>query len=464
MKTEMKKTLFMVAAVALAAAVSCNKEGLGDNGEGQAPSSIVFTAGVETKTTLVDNGDKTYSINWNNGDAITVDGVTFTTLSEGAKADFSTESAFSEDNDYEAIYPATAGTSFASVTVPASQVAVAGNFCSSAAVSVAKSTTTSLDFKNVTSFLKFQVSANATKVTISSSSPLAGEVSVDYNNGEPTWTAKNTVNTLTVTCDGGFKTGVDYYVSVLPGEKTNFEVRLDGYLSMNATSVTAKRSIVMNMKTLPAPVASDVKVKVGSAQYTTYVEGDYSVLRNVQLSSTYTYKIVDANSNELRGVASTTPLNSWCYLYKAANSMSGLNGTFDIYVYKSKSSFCIVNTGEAVPQYDSTNQTFYFMYQDTNWWGLYAWNGSDYLLGPWEDCGANRLGVFTTPGNKECSYWALPARANNKTINVIVRNSGAGKQTVDTSIKLTGDTESWFDSWDGDKAVIGTYVLVPHEF
>lgn len=249
----MKKNLFLVAAVALAAVVSCNKEGLGDNDGAQTPSSVVFTAGVETKTTLVDNGDKTYSINWISGDAISVDGVTFTTLSEGAKAYFSTESAFTEDNDYEAIYPATAGSSFASVTVPQSQVATAGNFCSSAAVSVAKSNTTSLDFKNLTSFLKFQVPANANTVTISSIDDLAGEVTVNYNNGEPTWTAKNTVKTIKVTCSGGFKKGQDYYVSVLPGVKKNFEVRIDGYLSKNKESVEPKRSTVMKMGVLPAP-------------------------------------------------------------------------------------------------------------------------------------------------------------------------------------------------------------------
>ena len=250
----MKKNLFMVAAVALVAAVSCNKEGLGDNT--QTPSSIVFTAGIDTKTVLVPDtdGDATvnHQIHWESGDEIVVDGVTFKTTDSGAKANFTTESAFTADNDYYAIYPASAGTELESVTVPAAQEVEAGKFNPSAVVSVAKSTTTSLEFKNVTSLLKFQVPAPATTVTISSSSPLAGEVSVNYNAGEPTWTAVNTVNTITVT--GSFQTEKDYYVAVLPGAKTNFEVRIDGYYSKYAASVTLERSVVMNMKTLPAPV------------------------------------------------------------------------------------------------------------------------------------------------------------------------------------------------------------------
>ncbi len=295
MKTEMKKTLFMVAAVALAAAVSCNKEGLGDNGEGQAPSSIVFTAGVETKTTLVDNGDKTYDIHWVNGDAIVVDGVTFTTEDDGAKAFFYTESAFTADNDYYAIYPASAGTSFESITVPAVQTAKAGDFHAAAVVSVAKSATTSLDFKNVTSILKFQVPAPAETVTISSTSAIAGEVSVDYNNGEPAWTAKNTVNEVTV--NGPFETGKDYYVAVLPGEKADFEVKLYGKVAKSQASVEVKRSKVMNMGEIPAP---ELKL---------YVEDD------TDYSALYLYMYDAAGNNTWPGtkITATETVNGVVY-------------------------------------------------------------------------------------------------------------------------------------------------------
>lgn len=245
------------------------------------PSSIVFTAGVDTRTTLVpdnDPSDGTYhQIHWVNGDKINVDGVEFSTEDDGAKAYFTTKESFVEDNDYVAIYPATAGTELSSVTIPAAQQAAEGDFHSAAAVSVAVSNTTTLDFKNVTSILKFQVPASAASVTISADEPLAGEVSVDYNNGEPTWENVNAVNSVTVT--GEFEPEVDYYVTILPGTKTNFTVRIDGVVSRVATTVNAKRSMVMNMGVLPEPIGNGISFN-GSVYEISSADGLAAALSN----------------------------------------------------------------------------------------------------------------------------------------------------------------------------------------
>lgn len=245
------------------------------------PSSIVFTAGVDTRTTLVpdnDPSDGTYhQIHWVNGDKINVDGVEFSTEDDGAKAYFTTKESFAEDNDYVAIYPATAGTALSNVTIPAAQQAAEGDFHSAAAVSVAVSNTTTLDFKNVTSILKFQVPVSAASVTISADEPLAGEVSVDYNNGEPTWENVNAVNSVTVT--GEFEPEVDYYVTILPGTKTNFTVRIDGVVSRVATTVNAKRSMVMNMGVLPEPIGNGISFN-GSVYEISSADGLYAALSN----------------------------------------------------------------------------------------------------------------------------------------------------------------------------------------
>lgn len=245
------------------------------------PSSIVFTAGVDTRTTLVpdnDPSDGTYhQIHWVNGDRINVDGVEFSTEDDGAKAYFTTEEAFVEDNNYVAIYPATAGTALSSVTIPAAQQAVDGDFHSAAAVSVAVSNTTTLDFKNVTSILKFQVPVSAASVTISADEPLAGQVSVDYNNGEPTWEDVDAVNSVTVT--GEFEPEVDYYVTILPGTKTNFTVRIGGVVSRVATTVNAKRSMVMNMGVLPEPIGNGISFN-GSVYEISSADGLAAALSN----------------------------------------------------------------------------------------------------------------------------------------------------------------------------------------
>lgn len=260
------------------------------------PSSIVFTAGVETRTTLVPDtdGDETvnHQIHWVSGDKINIDGVEFSTTDDGAKAYFTTESAFVEDNDYVAVYPASAGKSFDEITVPWEQSAVKGNFNSAAVVSVAKTTTTSLDFKNLTSILKFQVPAAASKVTISADQPLAGTVKVDWNNGEPTWVAVDGKTSNEVTVTGSLTAGVDYYVAVLPGEKANFKVSIDGNVSRTASTVNAKRSMVMNMGILPEPIGEGIFIN-SSGEYEISTEsGLFKFADMVKAGNTFKGKTV----------------------------------------------------------------------------------------------------------------------------------------------------------------------------
>lgn len=258
------------------------------------PSSIVFTAGVETRTTLVPDtdGDATvnHQIHWVSGDKINIDGVEFSTTDDGAKAYFTTESAFVEDNDYVAVYPASAGESFDEITVPWEQSAVKGNFNSAAVVSVAKTTTTSLDFKNLTSILKFQVPVAAETVTLTSDVCLAGVVSVDYNEGEPEWDEVDGMNSVKVI--GPFETGVDYFVAVLPGEKTNFKVSIDGNVSRTASTVNAKRSMVMNMGVLPEPIGEGIFINPSGEYEISTEAGLFKLAEMVAAGNTFKGKTV----------------------------------------------------------------------------------------------------------------------------------------------------------------------------
>ena len=155
----MKKNLFMVAAVALIATVSCNKELENNSVQGPA-SDVVFVAELEqpgddvevaapaaaqTKTALGSTTNGVTAVNWVGNEKVNINGVEFTTTSTGAKATFTTTKSF--DNTaakFDAIYPSTAGTALTAVTIPASQN---GTFAE-AAISVATSTTTSLTFTN----------------------------------------------------------------------------------------------------------------------------------------------------------------------------------------------------------------------------------------------------------------------------------------------------------------------------
>ena len=145
----------------------------------------------------------------------------------------------------------------------------------------------------------------------------------------------------------------------------------------------------------------------------------------------------------VRGIANTTPINSWCYLYKSDGDMSGLSGSYDIYIDKTNSSMIIIDAGTNVPENTIANRTLYFMYQNKDWKGLYAWDSAGKeIFGGWNDCATNRLGTSKTPAGTECSYWAFPSSYNDLKIQVIVRNADYSVQSHDTEIELKEDIEA----------------------
>lgn len=254
----MKKILFATAAI-MAAMTACNKEEANvveTPAASEAKVWVEFTAGVATKAALVE-GDGAHSIVWEENDEISVNGETISTTESGAKVTFAGEvtEGFLAAENYSAVYPASAGENFNEITVKAEQTAVAEGFDD--IVAVAYSADRSLQFKHVTSLIKFQVPSDFTvnTVTFSADEDLAGKVSVAMSaeDATPTITAvKEGVNTVTLT--GSFEAGKDYYVAVLPGEKTNLTVRLNGYLSKNWTSkVNIQQGHVANAGVLSAP-------------------------------------------------------------------------------------------------------------------------------------------------------------------------------------------------------------------
>ena len=247
----MKKILFMVAAVALAM-VSCNKEEITNNEIQEAPvSDIVFEAETPmTKTTIGEaDANGICPVSWVVGDQITINGSTFkATELKDNKAIFVTENVdFTTAESYDAIYPATAGTSLSAVTIKDEQDGTFAN----ASIAVAQSETQSLSFKNVASMLKFQVPASASEVTIESTSDLAGTFKVTFDGeGNPViGEVSNGAKKITLT--GSFVIDTDYYVAVLPGEH-QFTVKING-LTSKASSKTSEvlRAKLLDMKVLP---------------------------------------------------------------------------------------------------------------------------------------------------------------------------------------------------------------------
>ena len=226
----MKKNLFMVAAVALMAMVSCNKEEVNNGGVNTTPEPTViveFEAGfdIETKTALDAEGKKTV---WTSEDRISINGQEFKVyeIREDGKAIFVNVADLPSNfaAPFTAIYPyGSEG------KVPAEQTAVAGNFDPKAVIEKATSDNYSLSFKNETSLLKFQVPTACKTVKLSSDTNLA-------------------TSSATVTITGEFKTGTDYYVAVIPGEKKNFSVMVDDYVVKSAELVKIGGSSIIPME------------------------------------------------------------------------------------------------------------------------------------------------------------------------------------------------------------------------
>ena len=244
----------MVAAVALMAMVSCNKEEI-NNGVQESASNIVFVGEFDqddqepaSKIALGELVDRVRKTTWVAGDEIKINGTVFSAQADGASTAFKTTATFDETAEtFRAVYPASSYISTTAVDIPANQN---GTFAS-ASIAVAQSETQSLSFKNVAAMLKFQVPVACSSVTIESTAALAGTVSVSFDDeGNPVLgEVSNASNSIVI--EKALVAGTDYYVAVLPGEH-KFTVKIAGLTSKASTKTsTVERAKLLNMKTLP---------------------------------------------------------------------------------------------------------------------------------------------------------------------------------------------------------------------
>ena len=278
----------MVAAVALMALVSCNKEEI-NNGVQEVPvSDIVFEAETPmTKTTIGEADEDGFRpVSWVVGDKITINGSEFEASElKDNKAIFVTENLdFATAESYDAIYPATAETSLSAVTIAAKQDGTFAN----ASIAVAQSETQSLSFKNAAAMLKFQVPASASEVTIESTSDLAGTFDVTFDGkGEPV-IGKVSNGSKKITLTGSFVIDTDYYVAILPGDH-QFTVMIDGFLSKASTKTSSvDRAKLMNMKELPLDLiylVPNSNWKQANARFAVYNFKDNTINKWVDLKS-----------------------------------------------------------------------------------------------------------------------------------------------------------------------------------
>ena len=208
---------------------------------------------------------------------------------------------------YVAVYPYTAGATLnndgtvSNIVLPDEQNAVAGGFDPKAALMIATSTTTTLQFKNAVGFIKVTPQFNCKKIILRAADktkPLAGKGTIKFDDSDNPYIDFTDSKELSysITLSGTITSGNAYYIAVPAGEYSanwtlTFVTENKNYMRQVTNAITFVRSKAWNLGTFST---SDGKW-VGS-------RGIVSLDQEVDLGLTITigtknYKVIFANAN-----------------------------------------------------------------------------------------------------------------------------------------------------------------------
>lgn len=262
-----------MAAVAMLAAVSCNKEITNVDPVTPEADAVVYTAyvdGAQTKTVLGEYDEVNVKTNakWSGEELITIhDGVKgYTFYTNAAEPSLSAEFTYSGDDfaatEVMAVYPSGEYTAdveaktVSGVVIPETQTLVAGTYPATAAAAIAYTDNNIVEFKNATALLKFKVAGDDVKFGafygVQDVAKLSGTFDVDYNEGDPTVAATAGNHWVNFNLNGEVlsKEAV-YYVAIAPGEVENFAVSLNDteIMKKNGTFIF-KRNVIYDLGTI----------------------------------------------------------------------------------------------------------------------------------------------------------------------------------------------------------------------
>lgn len=459
----MKKNLFMIAAVAIAA-VACNKELPQEQiPVGEAKVYSALADGNETKAVL--NGKAT---NWENGDAILIyDGTSaakyVTSLETPApNADFviaDGETALAGEKVL-AVYPEWAdgykssvadvvGKTLSKAYLASNQNAKAGSYDPNTAIAMAYSEDANLEFKNATALLKFTVAnENVKTVTVYSigGEKITGEWALDYNNGAPKATpAAEDASAGWVELSAGegtFEVGAEYFISVYPqtlasgfGLEFGFEgVSAKQLVKKYESSVEFKRNVILNLGNLeftgtiepeePEEVVVDYWAVVGSmldnwaSEVKMTADGDWYVAEGIELTAADEFKF-RANGDDnwtinrgaegnADGVVIADNVET-TVIQGGKNFAVATDGVYSLYINKYANKVKVVRTGDIVVVEPGTTTP-----GEDSEWAVYAQFGSE----TWSEVmmkTTTREGLFVVENKTMNAYNKLLIKKYNDT-------------------------------------------------
>ena len=309
---KMKKYIqSMMAFAAIVSFASCSSEDNNTTIENESAVKVMtFTAtqeGNEASTRAILSGT---NIHWESEDEISLlyssENKQFT-LTDGAG---STSGKFSgkagQSNSYTAVYPyqstaSLSGNDVTNVTLPAIQYVRDNSFDKEAALMMAKSTNTTLKFKNAVGYVKVKPRFACSKIVLQAggaSEYLAGKCTLSYGDGKPSITFTPEQST-SITLSGNITANTAYYIAVpavtlSAGWSISFtDTTGDVYTRTGSKSITFKRNTIINLGEFSR---TDNKLKLTLSQ-NGEVPADKQVDMGVFTIGDKNYRLIFATSN-----------------------------------------------------------------------------------------------------------------------------------------------------------------------
>lgn len=277
----MKKTTIFLAIMAILSA-SCAKEELKEttqnNGTVTIKATVPATDG-DSRTSISDNGDKTWSVLWTDDDAISVNGKASTSavLSEDRKSAQFTLPVI--DVPYKAIYPASAASSEEplTVTVPPIQNYVEGGIDPSSAIMLAYSETANqaLAFHHAMAYLKINVKGTtdtdnirSIRVSGNNNETMHGEFNLAFSDAPSMESAEPAANNSIIYDCGteGVAQGSDIFIAI-PARTYS------SGLTLTITDVQNHYQCVRSLNPFNADAGKIYPTEITFVPQGTYVEG-----------------------------------------------------------------------------------------------------------------------------------------------------------------------------------------------
>ena len=465
-KTEMKKNLFMVAAVALFAAVSCNDQLSQD--VTPAGETVTFEASVDGADTKVSLEGKVSK--WENGDKITIHngtkGYEFSTTDAGTKATFSYTGADFAGEKFMAVYPSgnyTADVEAKTVTgyIPTYQPSRENDFSAGAVPSVAYSETQSLSFKNAATLLKFTIKGTNVKgLTFygNNGEAVSGNIKVtlDEDNKIKSIVAEKTTITESdvtetklitwakvwaQTANYCFNEGVTYYLAVVP---QNFEkgftaqLEVDGVGTVDVkkleTAYELKANTIVDLGELEYVAPSFENMNWGvvgtmtnwadNADIPMTLEGDWFVAKNVTITTDDSFKFrTDGKWGTERTCTDPVAADTEVSVASGvANITVAASAVYDIYLSKNADKMKLVKVGDIeTPDPDQPVASEWGIVGDLNDWG---------------ETGIKDVVMYSYKGMYVAYEVKFPADGSFK-----IRKGGVWNDAANYGLETSGDVE-----------------------